>query len=320
MVTSTSAHKNAAVISRPWDTRASVRVSLETYDLGLEGGRFDKDPSWAHDSYSAILLHPMLTGITAEQKRFVTGTQLIDFLLKTTKFEVNYVNEAARNIALDGYPIRFPEPLRLEALQIYTDEGYHAYFSPKISEQILSYYLIDDDLSRFNHNFFTSLDFVGAQTPVNLSFLNLLGCVIVSEAIISKDISREMEGIVYEPVRLMLRNHMVDEAAHGRYFLKVLEFVWSELNDQERVTLGQIIHEAIGLFGKPRTEIYHYSLGRMGFSADEIDRMREEVYGTREWAVIKVRAKMSALLQTLNSLGAFDYPDTYHRFSASGYI
>ena len=77
---------------------------------------------------------------------------------KTTKFEIDYVNNVASNLGLEKYPLKLSRSLQLDAINIYTDEGYHAYFSQKIANQIREYYEVKDDLSKYVDVFFLKLE------------------------------------------------------------------------------------------------------------------------------------------------------------------
>ena len=98
--------------------------------------------------------------------------------------------------------------MKLDALKIYTDEGYHAYFSKKIADQIIEYYDIKDDLSPYINSFFKKIDCELNTEGANNGNLAMLACVIVSESMIVNDIAGEMKDIVYEPIRKMFKNHM----------------------------------------------------------------------------------------------------------------
>ena len=123
-----------------WDERASVRTSKDTYDLCLEGLDKNVDINWHLPNYSGILKHPDLKSLSDKDKKFIMGTQLLEFVEKTAILEIDYVNQVANNIALGKYKFNIPEVLKLDALKIYTDEGYHAHFSKKMSNDIKNYY------------------------------------------------------------------------------------------------------------------------------------------------------------------------------------
>ena len=108
---------------KDWDKRSSVRTSNETYDLNFNELDSNDNPNWHMSTYAGILQHEKLKSLSGDQKKFILGTQLLEFVSKTTIMEVDYVNKVANNIALGKYNFDIPNLLKLDALKIYTDEG-----------------------------------------------------------------------------------------------------------------------------------------------------------------------------------------------------
>ena len=140
---------------KDWDKFSSVRSSEETYNLNLDDISIQKNLSWHLPTYSTILQHNDLRSLSDEDKKFVMGAQLLEFVEKTSVLELEYINKVAINLALGKYNFEIPKLLQLDALKLYTDEGYHAYFSKKMSDEIKQYYKIEDDLTPFLKGFFT---------------------------------------------------------------------------------------------------------------------------------------------------------------------
>ena len=182
---------------KDWDKRSSVRTSKEIYDLNLNDIN-SENTNWHFSTYCPILQHKNLKSLSEPQKKSIMGAQLLEFLIKTTRFEVDHVNKVANNLALEKYDFNIPKILKLDALKIYTDEGYHAYFSKKISDQIIDYFAIKDDLTPYIISFFNKVDNIGSKYDKKFNYLANLSSVIVSESMICGDISEEMKGIVYE--------------------------------------------------------------------------------------------------------------------------
>lgn len=305
---------------KDWDTTAKVRTCGEAYDLNLSIASFNDDISWHLPSYSGILNHPSLRNISALDKKFIMGTQLLEFVIKTTKFEIEYVNKCTSKLALGEFNLSIPQALKLDALKIYTDEGYHAYFSQKIADQIIDYYSIEDDLTPYTNNFFNQVDGILYDRSSEKHNLAMLACVIVSESMIVNDIAGEMKDIVYEPIKLMFKNHMIDEAFHGKYFLTLFSVIWDQLDDSQRIIFANYICDFVTIFGKPRTDIYFYSLEKLGFEAENIKGMISEIYDTDEWRVDRVKLKMGQILSALDRNQAFRYLAIKEKFSAKFYI
>jgi len=299
---------------KDWDKFASVRNSNKSYDLGLENDITNSNLNWNLPSYTKILEHKDLQSITDEQKRFVMGTQLLEFVEKTTILEVDYVNKVANNIALGKYNLEIPEILKLDALKIYTDEGFHAHFSKEMSDQIKSYYKISDDITPYLKNFFVKLNDIGSKFGPKNTYLSELASTIVSETLIVQDISNEMKGIVYEPIKEMFRDHMVDEAYHANYFSTFFKIIWPQLPNEKKEILGFNLCEALILLNKPRVDIFYYSLSKIGFDRNQISKYINEIYNDEDAQIKNIKKRSSNFLKLLNNCKVFDIRPVKEKF------
>ena len=304
---------------KDWDTKASVRTTHHTYDLDLDGDK-KNSYNWHVPTYSAILQHEQLKSLSDLNKKFIMGTQLLEFVEKTTKFEVDYVNKVANNFALNKYKFDLPEILKLDALKIYTDEGFHAHVSQKMSDQIKSYYNIKDDLNPYLKSFFEKVDNIGSKFEKKYKYLANISAVIVSEAMIVQDMSSEMKKVVHEPIRDMLRDHMIDEIFHANYFSTLFKIIWPQMKDLEKEIMGHNLCESMIIFGAPRVDIYYYSFSKLGFDRNEISKFIKDTYDTKIWKIDKVKKRMTQTLNLLKSCGVFEIPSVKEEFSNKNLI
>ena len=102
------------------------------------------------------LAHPAIQAKGRETLHRLTANHLVYFLDYTTLLEHRIVNRAVEVIVHRELPIYIPLPMKHAALQLYTDEGYHALFSNQIAEQIAALYgitrrpVIPKRISRMN--------------------------------------------------------------------------------------------------------------------------------------------------------------------------
>ena len=152
-----------------WDKRAGVRNNPEAYDLRLptDGDTAGTERSWHLPTYAGILGHPALGGLTDSQREYGKGTQLLEFVSKQTRFEVDYVNLVAAKLAHGKYDFEMPEQLKLDALKIYTDEAYHAYYTQKIANQISAHFKVGQcDIDEHVGDFYTKTERIIASVAV----------------------------------------------------------------------------------------------------------------------------------------------------------
>ena len=293
--------------SSMWDARAGVRTGKETFDLHLtDTCHGENDKSWHLPNYAGILEHEDLRDLPEPDKEFVRGTQLLEFVSKQTLFEVECVNKVAAEIAHGKTNIDVSDELRNDALKIYTDEGYHAYYTQKLALQIQKHFNVSGvELNHFVDPFYAKIEALYNLRGTNNKKLSRIGLVIAGECQIVSDISDEMRGIVHEPIREMFKAHMADEVFHANFFSNYFQVIWGKISHKERFVLAASICDAIRLLSAPRTDVYYYSLGKLGYGEAEIKRLISAVYHTDEWRVDKVKRRARPMMKLLSDVQAF---------------
>lgn len=305
-----------------WNAEAGVRSSAEEFDLNqcLTHEEFSAK-EWHLPDYSGILRHPRLAELSPEQKKFVMGLQLLEFVTKQAIFEIECVNNVASKLAFGGFDFQLSESLRLDALKVYTDEGYHSYYTQKLSNQIRRHYGVEEaEIERQVAVFFDKIRHLKNSYEPQHSDLVMFALVVVAECQVVADISEEMKGLVYEPIKNLFRDHMRDEVFHAMFFSNVFEAVWTQLEGQQQEVVGKAIADAIPILGLPRTETYFYSLAKAGLSRTAIKRCIADIYGTKEWSSEKLIKRMAPTLSLLKKSNVFSNSSVHAIFQRRGFI
>ena len=290
---------------KDWDKFSSVRSSNNNYDLKIEELENKERLSWHLSESCEILQHQDLKSLTEDKKKFIMGVQLLEYVEKTTLFEVEYVNKVANDLALSKLKFNLPDELKVDAFKIYTDEGYHAHFSKKMSNEIKSFYKIEDDLNPYINNFFQRIDGIGSKFDKKYKYLSELSSTIVSETTIVQDMSEQMKGVVYAPIREMFKDHIIDETFHSNYFTTLIKILWPQMSIEEKEIMGFNLCESMVILGKPRTDIFFYSLGRIGYDNSQISKFIDEVYNDPIKKIKKRKKKFASTLKLLERIGVF---------------
>lgn len=305
---------------KDWNSRSVVRNSKETYEINFSEIGANKNLSWHIPSYSTILNHEYLKGLSEGNKNYIMGTQLLEFVEKTAVFEVDYVNKVANNLALGKYNFDIPNVLKLDALKIYTDEGYHAHFSKKMADDIKKFYNIKDDLKPYLDNFFNKVNKIGSSFDKKFKYLSDFSSTLISETMIVQDMSNEMKGIVHEPIRLMFKDHITDEMFHANYFSTIFKILWPQLSDEEKEILGLNMCESMQIFAKPRVDIYYYSLSKLGYEKNLIEKIVLDTFKEGNAEAEKVKKRMSQTLLLLEKSDVFRIKSVKNNFQEQGFI
>jgi hypothetical protein len=309
--------------SSKWDRDAGVRTDSQTYDLVLNEFGNNDEPvlSWHLPTYSGILEHPSLKNLSSEKVEYIKGIQLLEFVLKQTIFEIECVNKVTSKLAHDGYEFKLNKQLSLDALKIYTDEGYHAYYTEKVAQQIASHYKIDDSELKLNiKDYYNKITNLVEKFGSKHGDICLLAFVIAGENQIVSDISDQMRGVVHEPIREMFRNHMKDEVFHAHFFREVFKAVWPQLTQYDKERMGLTFCSSMEILGLPRTDVYYFSLSKFGYTPKDISKFIDDIYNTNEWKINRVRDRMTPTIELLRQNNVFSIQNVKKCFEDKQYI
>ncbi|MCB4389459.1 diiron oxygenase [Synechococcus sp. MU1617] len=313
---------NRALLSASdrWDSTSSVRSNPNTYDLNLAANSASSK-TWHLSGYSGILSLPLFADLSEDDINYVMGLQLLEFVTKQARFEIECVNKVAQDLAFGNYTYVISDEFKLDALKIYTDEGYHSYFTKKLANQIIAHFkLPEHEISSVVNIHFSKISQIGSQFDKKYSYLSDLAIVFVAENQIVADISSEMKSVVHEPIVSMFKDHLVDEVFHAKYFAELLPILWGQMTDYEQTVLGINICESMIVLGKPRTDIYYVSLAKLGFAEEVIRDAIDLKYNNDEWNRVRLKDRMKPTIDLLSSVGVFQHDLVKSTFQQKGLL
>lgn len=300
-----------------WDTRASVRTSLHDYLLPDDVEQQLLSRHWFPPAFLPYLAHPAILAAGRDVIHRLTANHLVHFLDYTTLLEHRIVNRAVEVIVHGELPAFVPDRMKTAALQLYTDEGYHALFSNRLAEQIASLYGFNGRpqmplrISRLNA--------LIARTPENNRALAWFLLGFVSETIIARELLDVCRDSLVSSVNDMLRDHLADEARHSRYFAEVFHYLWLTLNTRQRGFAARTLLNVIDIFFEVDERWLQQSLRSNGIAEPAID----EILGSLTQTEAKrLRAKTGAFatLDALKKAGFFALPNNRKLFSKAGLL
>jgi len=204
-----------------WDIHSSVRARPYEYLLthdDLNNDLFPRDMLGYFNSTDISALPP-------ESQIILLGCHLVDFLDYTVDLEHNIVNPALYNIATSKTFSGVSESLRARALQFYTDEGYHAYFSHRIASEVREKLAIPKYSQPSLR--IKKLKKICAP-PESTTHQKDIICFLkafASETLISKELSKIQSHPLSKPIQIMLNDHSFDEARHCDLFCKIFTHI-----------------------------------------------------------------------------------------------
>ncbi|WP_166221565.1 diiron oxygenase [Pseudomonas atagonensis] len=300
-----------------WNHRASVRTSQHDYKLPEDLTQQLQTRHWFPPAFLPYLSHPSIAAAGSAITHRLAANHLVHFLDYTTLLEHRIVNRAVETIIHGELPAYIPARMKNAALQLYTDEGYHALFSNQLAEQIASLHGIAGRPVMPLR--ITRLNALIARTPESKRALAWFLLGFVSETIIARELLDICRDSLVSCVSEMLRDHLADEARHSRYFAEVFHYLWITLNSRQRTFSARVLLEVIGIFFEVDERWLQQSLRRAGIAEGAIN----EILGglvTAEANRKRARAGATATLDALKTAGFFATPNHQKLFAKAGLI
>ncbi len=300
-----------------WESRASVRSSTHDYLLPDDVPLQLQTRHWFPPAFLPYLAHPAIQAAGLDVLHRLSANHLVHFLDYTTLLEHRIVNRAVEVIVHRELPIYVPLPMKHAALQLYTDEGYHALFSNRLAEQIAAFYgltgrpAIPKRITRMNA--------LIARTPENNRPLAWFLLGFVSETIIARELLDVCRDSLVSSVNDMLRDHLADEARHSRYFAEAFHYFWLSMNSRQRTFVSRTLLEIIGIFFEADERWLQQSLRGAGIADSDV---MEIVGGMTTVQAHRARARSGAIatLDALRKAGFFALPHNQKLFAKAGLI
>ncbi|AHL36500.1 aminobenzoate oxygenase [Pseudomonas brassicacearum] len=299
-----------------WNNKATVRVGKNDYRLpdDLEQQLSIRD--WFPPAFIPYIEHPLIDRAGRSIAQRLAANHLVYFLDYTTLLEHRVVNRAVETLVHGELTVSIPGQMKTAALQLYTDEGYHALFSNEVAEQIVALYDIRDRPPPRRIDRLLAVIDVTSPTDRPLAWF-LLG--FVSETIIAKELlAITREGLVSTVYR-MLRSHLEDEARHSRYFSEVFQYLWSALTPTQRDLAASMLLEIIGLYFEPDAPWLLGSLASVGFNEPSSQQIIADLLQPGAHAR-RVRSGATSTFAAMKKAGFFDNEHNRQLFFQAGFI
>ncbi|MDR3560825.1 MAG: diiron oxygenase [Negativicutes bacterium] len=302
-----------------WNNKACVRNKKGNYFLPPEQelGFELKSKYWFPPTFMPYLQHPLLTDIDKRIKQKLTANHLIHFLDYTTVLEHKIVNRSVETIIHGGLSIDTPEEMRSAALQLYTDEGYHALFSYEIAKQVAEYYGIQH-LQTKPLRITLLLEFIDS-VDIEHKALAWLLIGFVSETIIAKELLKITCHTIVSSVYTILRQHLEDEAQHSRFFAEVFYYFWQNIETDQQLLAAKLLKDIIFIFSEIDKPWLTKSLCSTGFSAAQACAIIQPLLN-KPAAIQRIRVGAAPTLMAMKRAGVFDNKYNRLHFKEAGLI
>ena len=302
-------------LEKTWDKRASVRNAPRRLVEKLEASNaFPREMIPVLNVKESSSLDP-------QTQEILTVNHLYRYLNFTTLLESWVVNKVLLDIYFQRTGVQATTERRIDALRMYTDEAYHALAAADIAAQVSKQSGIPDRYStNTNAEFIQRIDALKSKYPMEYSPLIELVVVIVSETLISGNLSEVSNDTSVESgIRQTIEDHAKDEGRHHTFFYHYLKDLWSSLDGKQRHLVGLIFPEAITLFFAPEKHTVHQELLDLGIKRHVAFDLLDSAYD-QDKIDQTIRDSASAPLKYAEELGMLDIPEVSAQFAEKGLI
>lgn len=302
-----------------WIATASVRArpSLTDFNFSANAGEFSSVQWFVFGQADELLSHPALRPLDMARRNRLCAARLVHFLDDMTLTEHRIVNVAAQVIAENRLRAFVPEPLALDALKLYTDEGYHAYFTAQASLSIREVFALEAHDGPSPK--IAALEALVAGVPLARRDLAWFMVGFVGETMITKAIVDVMRGTAHSAVQGMLLAHLEDEWVHAQYFAHLFERIWPRLGGEEQAFFGRLLPDIVAAFHTFDEGFHRRLLGEAGLDTATTDRVLDKVTGER-LRQAHMRGRCGNTLQVLERCGLFKDGDVLALFAQRGLL
>lgn len=303
-----------------WIHTAAVRAKPSLTDFKLmAGGASDiSSVRWfVFGAADELMAHPALRPLDMAQRNRLYGERLVHFLDDMALTEHRIVNHTAQILAENRLSAYVPEPLALDALKLYTDEGYHAYFTAEASRAIRDVFglpLRTGPSLKINTIEALAAEVAPAQRDLAWFLIGFVGETMVTKAIVDV-----MRGSAHSAIQTMLLAHLEDEWVHARYFAQLFERIWPQLDAAQQAWAASLLPRIIAAFHTWDEPLHREWLRDAGLDTAACERVLEKL-GNSASRTALMRAKCGNTLQVLERCGVFGSEALQRHFVEAGLL
>jgi hypothetical protein len=297
-----------------WDKFASIRDRPRRLlsDCKDRGGYFypvERQP---------LAIHPLVVAKGDDVVRQLLIHSAYKFMLDIAYVEVELINNTALKVYNGSIGYAFPENVRNDMLAIIVDEAYHAYVALDWVKQIRE----ETRVEPFYETKEVELGYYMKKYLKKLSASDQHVFELIAICIGENTLTKELFSMTKQPnlnpfFHQIMADHMIDEGRHSSLFRLILRKTWSEISEEQRLSIGEILPDFI--LDYTSDELHNnFNIGllkHLGFSSNEIEGVINDTRSLYSGAAsIKRNPVIKNIVDMLNLLGVFEHQETRRKF------
>ncbi|PNG52228.1 MULTISPECIES: diiron oxygenase [unclassified Variovorax] len=288
-----------------WLSRSAVRAKPSLTDFEFAGDTAElRGIRWfVLGREDELLSHRLIAGCSVDLKNSLYAARLAHFLEEVALAETRVINVAVQVISENRLSKYFSSQVALEALKLYTDEGYHAYFSASAAMKIRKAFGLTADMSSGVK--VRAIETLMSSIPPEWKDRAWFMVGFVGETMISKEIMEIMRSTGVSVMQSMLLAHLEDEWVHSRYVIRLFELMWPKLDEEAKENLGTLLPQIFLAYHVSDDVFYNQVLTLLGVPEDDVKEIVADAF-TSESHIRRTSNACGAAFKVLERCGVFE--------------
>jgi hypothetical protein len=271
--------------------------------------------------------HPAVSGRGREAVHELLVRTALQWQTALAIIEVDPIADLCGKLANGVVRYWLPESARQVALTIATDEMYHAYTARESNAQVTRLTGIEAPLANASTTLVQALKYVRQNAPPDLRGEAETMVLCFAENFVTEELfGFSMDGNAQNPFYVIIREHLMDEGRHQKFFRELLTHLWAGIDDDARSQLGCLLP---GFFDTFLGDFDHFLEMRvelllfLGFDRNTCCTIAEEAYAAQYGPAPAHKGEMKFVQHCLDLVGRarmLDNAATREALIASGWV
>ncbi|MBK2296725.1 diiron oxygenase [Francisella philomiragia] len=232
------------LLQEKWERRATVRSRPRVvYDKVATGYYYPL-------SRAPLAIHPSVILKGEKAIEFLLIQSLYKYSNDIASIETRVVNETILKAISDKIEgVSFDEEQKINLYTIMVDEAYHAYVAFDSIIQIKEETGINPLPLPQTIEIEKAISAIKKKLDIKYHSVFEFICVCLAENTLTKEIVTMTDKEETHPYfQKIIKDHLLDETRHSGIFFKLLCYVWSNLNEEFKQNIGEVLAEFIELY------------------------------------------------------------------------
>lgn len=299
-----------------WERRSSIRTRPRRFVS--ESDILEKSVYFFPLARQPLCAHPKIIKLGEDAKKYILTQSSYKFMMDVAVLETEVVNTGALLVANNKLDFEFPHNMRHDALSVIIDEAYHAYVAIDFIKQVEILTGIKQLPMPKKTAVINAIQYIQDKLDSAYQSLFFLIAVCIGEHVLTKDlIAIGKDKSICKTFSDVMADHVLDEGRHANIFADIMTFVWNNMSDDAKTTIGTMLPEFMRHYLKSdiQKEFDESILKGLDLSVEEINEIISGTY------VVSCSIKLDNnnpviknLLSMLDRCRVFDHGPTKQAF------